>query len=126
MTSSITPVTSLRLPSGRTCRLSQPRLPGLPDYYVLSLGEAPTGEGEVEAAAALAHRVGRELALWRHGDAECYSLIYNAERTRRRPWPHFHIVLARSTLDKRRAFLLLHLKHVLRWLSRSRQRWRFA
>jgi hypothetical protein len=121
---SITPLTNLRLESGRVCRLSRPHLPGLSDYYVLSLGDEPPSAVEVEAAGSLAHRVGRELAQARHGDPECYSLIYNAGRTRRRPWPHFHIVLARSTGEKRRAFWLLQLKHVLRWFVRAP--WRFA
>jgi hypothetical protein len=110
--------TCLQLRSGRALSLSQPRLPGLSDYYVLALGETAPSDDELDEASVVAHHVGRELALRRHGDAECYSLIYNAGRTRRRPWPHFHILLARSTLEKRRAFLLLQMKHVLRWLAR--------
>jgi hypothetical protein len=113
---------SLSIGPGRHCTLVQPRLPGLTDYYVLSVAEnmGPLSSTELDALSTLAQRVGRELALERHGDPECYSIIYNAGRTRRKPWPHFHILLAASTFEKRRAFVLLQLKHVLRWCQRLR------
>ena len=107
---------------GRRCLIARPRIPGLADYYVLSVADrgAPLAPDELEALSTLAHRVGRELSLARHHDPECYSIIYNAGRTRRNPWPHVHILLAASTLEKRRAFVLLQLKHVLRWFARPR------
>ncbi len=104
----------LRLPSGRRCTLSRPVLPGIRRYYVLSLPSsacAPVDTGEL---LFLAHRIGRMMATRHYQDPECYSLIYNAARTRRKPWPHVHILIAPSVHEKRRAFLLLQLKHVLR------------
>lgn len=113
---------ALMIGTGRRCTIVRPRLPGLSDYYVLSVAEhgPPLSAAELDELSTLAHRVGRDLATQRHHDPECYSIIYNAGRTRRKPWPHFHILLAASTLQKRRSFVLLQLKHVLRWFQKRR------
>jgi hypothetical protein len=112
-----------RLASGRRCTVTEPHVPGLQGYYVLSVAveqDAAPCDAELEELTLLAHRVGRRLAAAALGDPECYSVLYNAARTRRKPWPHFHILLAASTAQKRRAFALLHMKHILRWLGRAR------
>jgi hypothetical protein len=105
--------------------LSHPELPGLRDYYVLSVGEdgSASTPDEIYELSVLAQRLGRDLAREQHGDPECYSIIYNAGRTRRMPWPHFHILMARSMQEKRRVFFLLHLKHLLRWRKWPLVRW---
>lgn len=113
---------SNQLSSGRACILQKPYVPGLQHYYVLSVpenGTPPLAE-ELAELTLLAHEAGRALAREYLGDPGCYSLIYNAERTRRRPWPHFHILLAASTFEKRLSFTLLQLKHVLRRLAALR------
>jgi hypothetical protein len=116
-----------QLANGRRCALSQPHVPGLHGYYVLSVAAPGTGPSaaELDELTLLAHRVGRQLAADALGDPECYSVLYNAARTRRKPWPHFHILLAGSTSQKRRSFALLQLKHVLRWLGAvwTKRRW---
>ena len=86
--------------SGLSCELASPRLPLVRNYHVLSLEGTPDPE-RVDELWVLAHRVARALAEQAHGDPECYSLLYNAERTRRRPWAHVHILLARSPEEKR-------------------------
>jgi len=117
-----------RLASGRRCTLTEPHVPGLHGYYVLSVADqtAAPGPAELDELTLLAHRMGRQLAAASLGDPECYSVLYNAARTRRKPWPHFHILLAASTSQKRRAFALLQLKHVLRWFDRARARLRWS
>ncbi len=108
---------ALRLSSGRACNIATPFVPGLCGYHVLSVQapEPPPLPSELDELAVLAHAVGRALAQRRFGDPECYSVIFNAGRTRRHPWPHYHLLLADSVYAKRRAFTLLQLKHVLRW-----------
>jgi hypothetical protein len=113
-------VTNLSVGNGRRCTLMEPDVPLLSDYYVLSVSEheGQLSSAEVDELFLLAQHLGRELARARHGHEQCYSIIYNAARTRRKPWPHFHILLAGSTLEKRKKFTLLQLKHVLRFLAR--------
>ncbi len=108
----------LRLSSGRVCSIACPYVPGLSDYYVLTVQtpDPPARLSELDELAVLAQAVGRALAQRRFGDPECYSVIFNAGRTRRHPWPHYHLLLADSVYAKRRAFTLLQLKHVLRYL----------
>lgn len=71
----------------------------------------------------LAHRIGRMMASRHYGDPECYTLMYNGARTRRKPWPHVHLLIARSVSDKRRGVLFLQLKHLLRWRRWFIVRW---
>ena len=109
------PARGLRLSSGRRCALSKPSLPGLRRYYVLALCEAGYTSVDLREQSALAHRIGQMMARRHFGDPECYTLLYNAARTRRKPWPHVHILVARSVAEKRRDLLLFQLKHLLRW-----------
>ena len=112
MTSSIA---RFGLPSGASCELSAPKLPLVRGYYALSLVEASPGEADLVALWTLAHRLARDLASRTHGDPECFSLLFNAARTRRKPWAHVHIILARSPAQKRWVLLCLSLKRFLRW-----------
>ena len=123
---------SYRLRSGRGCRLSSPRLPFVRHYRVLhvSAHEGPLSPREREELVALAARLARRVARATFGDQECYSLLFNAGRTRRQPHDHVHIILARSPGEKRWALLFMALKRLLRWrrwplvrwLRRSRER----
>lgn len=105
----------LCLSSGLRCALTRRTLPGLQTYYVLALRTKDCSSSDVGELQSLAHRIGRMLARRHYGDPECYSLLYNAARTRRRPWPHVHILVARSVADKRWCMLVFQLKHLLRW-----------
>ena len=107
-------VQDLVLASGRTCTLSRPNVPGLKNYYVIAL-DALVSVKEGEEFFLRAHRIARTLAQSHYKDPECYALMFSAGRTRRRPWPHVHIVLADSVSKRRRAVLVLQLKHVLWW-----------
>lgn len=94
----------------------RPRVPFVPGYCVLTpMLESSHGDGAglaelLRAAEAVARR---EAAL-RFGDPECFSLLCNAGRTRRRRWPHVHIILAPSVRAKCWALLWLSLKHLSR------------
>lgn len=106
----------LRLSTGRVCILHNPALPFLPHYHVLSFPKeqgTPTGR-ETSELLMLANRKGRELGLAHFGDEECFSIIYNAGRTRRRPWLHVHILPTRDVASKRLAFLAFFLKNLVR------------
>ena len=54
-----------------------------------------------------------------YGDAQCFTVLYNGARTRRKPWPHFHIIPARTPGEKRFMLLCLNLKRVSRRLLRA-------
>lgn len=110
----------LRLSSGLRCTVSKPQLPGVHCYYVLAMPQDAPSSKELDEFALLAHRIGRLLSLQHFADPECYSLHYNAARTRRKAWPHFHLVVASSVPMRRREALFLQLKHILRW-----RRWAF-
>lgn len=98
-------------------------LPGVKNCYVVALHGASWSGREVEELYLLAHRIGRMLGRRHFGDAECYSLTYNAARTRRRPWPHVHVLIARSVSEKRRNMVFMMLKNVLRWRRWPWLRW---
>lgn len=106
--------TSLPLPSGRSCTLRARPLPWLPTYHVLFLSQdtVPTDSEEREMFG-VAHSVATDLAVRFCGDPGCYTILFSGPRTRRRPWPHFHIVAVRNVFEKRRALLLLYFKQVL-------------
>ena len=106
----------------------RPRVPFVPDYCVLAPAAERPGVGLAELLRA-AEAVARREALARFGDPECFSLLCNAGRTRRRRWPHVHIILAPSVRAKRWALLWLSLKHLSRpwrWpgLRQLRRLWR--
>jgi hypothetical protein len=106
----------LRLSTGKLCVLHSPAVPFVAHYHVLSLpeGQGAPSEGETEELLLLASRKARELGRRCFGDEECFSIVYNGGRTRRKPWPHVHILPARSTAAKRVAFLAFSLKGLLR------------
>ena len=106
---------SITLSTGRICTLANPRLPLLPHYHVLSF---PNEQGqpareEAEEMLLIATRKGRDLARRLYADDECFSLIFNGLRTRRRPWLHVHILPCQSPTAKRVAFLAFYLKRLL-------------
>jgi hypothetical protein len=109
---------SITLSTGRTCRLENPGLPFLAHYHVLTFPseQGQPSHAEAEEMMMIATRKARDLGLEYFGDDECFSLIYNGRRTRRRPWLHIHILPSRSLATKRLAFLAFQLKHLLRRL----------
>ncbi len=90
---------------------------------MVALPGAATGSGDVEELYMLAHRIGRMLGQRQFGDPECFTLVYSGARTRRRSWPHVHVLVAGSVADKRRNVLFLQMKHVLRWRRWPLLRW---
>ncbi|MEM9069917.1 MAG: hypothetical protein AAGE52_15500 [Myxococcota bacterium] len=100
--------------------LRAPWVPGLEHYWVLHLRdpERVLDDQERRALLATATETARALALEIHGDPECYSLLFNGGRTRRTQGDHVHILLSTSVAAKRRRFVWLHLKHVLRPIAR--------
>ena len=111
---------TFRLPTGAACRLTRPGLPFLARYHVLALttGARPATPEDVDALLCLARRLGRRLGTHYFGDAESFTILFNGARTRRSPWPHVHIIPARSVAQKRWALAALHLKHVTRLVVR--------
>jgi hypothetical protein len=110
-----------RLRSGRTVVLRSPPLPLVRNYHVLAWVEgqgAPT-IAEIDEMWAVAHAIARELGATLYGDPECFSVLFNGERTRRKAWPHFHLILARTPGEKRWALLCLACKRWLRVLRRN-------
>lgn len=93
-------------------RVVRGRLPGVHRYYLL-VAEDPRPEAPFPWAQASLEAA--ELARAELGDPEAFTLLYNGARTRRRPWPHAHVLLARSVAEKRWALLCYHLKHLTRW-----------
>lgn len=88
----------------------RPRVPFVPDYCVLTAAQGTPLEVLLDQAVVVARRESTR----RFGDPRCYSLLCNAGRTRRSPWPHVHIVLAPDVRAKRRAMVFLLLKHLTR------------
>ena len=86
-------------------------LPGVARYFLLVAPELPGAPFPWHEALDLA----AELAQTELGDPEAFTLLYNGARTRRCPWPHVHVLLARTVREKRWALLCFHLKHLTRW-----------
>lgn len=103
------------LESGRRCILRARPLPLLRTYHVLFFPteQGRCGERDEHEMFSLAHSLARDLGRRYHGDAGCYAIVFSGGGTRRRPWPHFHIVAVRGLWSKRRALLLLHIKQLL-------------
>ena len=112
---------SFTLSTGRTCLLENPALPFLVHYHVLTFPahQGQPSPAEVDEMIVIATRKARALGREYFGDDECFSLIYNGRRTRRRPWLHIHILPSRNLAAKRVAFLAFQLKHLLRRLPRA-------
>lgn len=113
----------LVLPSGRTVELRTPSLPLVRHYHVLAWPKdrGPATPSEIDAMFAIAHAFARDRGLELFGDPECFTVLYNGARTRRMPWPHFHILPARTPAEKRWTLFCLSLKRLLR-----PSRWRFV
>jgi len=111
------------LSTGRVCRVDDPGLPLLPSYHVLYFpgrqGQ-PTDE-EVGEMLALAYGAARRLGETVFDDPECYTVLLNGARARRRPWFHVHL-LPVDTVGKRRwALLCLTLKRSIRLVVKVRE-----
>ncbi len=109
---------TITLSTGRVCTLENPGLPLLAHYHVLAF---PAGQGqpsleEADEIVLIATRTARDLGRRYYADEECFSLIFNGGRTRRKPWLHVHILPAGSPTAKRFAFLAFYLKRLLRRL----------
>ena len=107
---------TITLSSGRKCKLQNPALPFLAHYHVLSFPSyqgQPTRE-EADEIVLVATRKARDLGKRYYSDEECFSLIFNGKRTRRKPWLHVHILPTKNPTAKRLAFLAFYLKHLLR------------
>lgn len=112
------------LSSGRLVELRAPRLPLVRHYHVLAwpAGQGPATPREIDEMWQVAHAFAREQGLALFGDEQCFTVLYNGARTRRMPWPHFHILSARTPGEKRWTLLCLMLKRLLRprrwWITR--------
>ena len=115
---------SLLLSSGRGVELRELRLPLVRHYHVLAwpAGQGPATPREIDEMWTIAHAFAREQGLALFGDEECFTVLYNGARTRRMPWPHFHVISARTPGEKRWTLLCLMLKRLLRprrwWITR--------
>lgn len=112
------------LSTGRALEVRAPALPFLPHYHVVSWprGAPVPSPHEIDEMWSVAHALARRLGRALFGDEECFTVLYNGARTRRRPWPHFHVILARTPREKRRALLALSAKRWLRALVRLLRR----
>lgn len=113
------PQEQLRLGSGQQCVLAEPLLPGVRGYFVLALPAGASCARDASEFHLLVHRVARQLAMQHAQDAEAYAVMYCAGRTRRKPWPHAHILIGDSVSARRRAVVLLQLKPLLRMWQRA-------
>lgn len=113
------------LTSGRECTLHPRPLLGLPTYHVLFFASerGEPSQQEEREMFMVAQVAAARLATRYCGDPGCYAILFSGRRTRRRPWPHFHIVAVRNLAAKRRALALLHIKSLLIWLERLAARW---
>ena len=105
------------LPSGARVEWRRPRIPFFAHYAVLAWprDSGPASDADVDAMWSLAHALARAEGARLFADPQCFSVLYNGGRTRRKPWPHFHVIPARTPGEKRRSLLLLSCK---RWLRK--------
>ena len=111
---------SYLLRSGRSVDLRTPRLPLVRHYHVLAWPKelGPATPAEIDEMWSIAHAFARERGVALFGDPECFTVVYNGARTRRMPWPHFHVIPARTPGEKRWVLPCLSLKRLLpprRW-----------
>ncbi len=107
---------NFRLRSGRVVELRTPPLPLVRHYHVLAWpsNQGPATPAEIDEMWAIAHAFARARGRELFGDEQCFSVLYNGARTRRMPWPHFHVIPARSPAEKRWVLLCLSCKRLLR------------
>jgi hypothetical protein len=121
------PTRVLCLSTGRCVELRAPHVPFAPHYRVLSWprpstsrhGSPAATEREIDEMFALAHEIARARGRELFGDPECFAVLFNGARAARMPWPHFHLIPARSPAERRRVLLLLWLKRLSRRLLRA-------
>lgn len=104
------------LRSGRAAELRTPALPLVRHYHVLAWpkDQGPATAAEIDEMWSIAHAFARRRGVELFGDAECFTVLYNGARTRRMPWPHFHVIPARTPNEKRWVLVCLSLKRLLR------------
>lgn len=114
------------LRSGRRVELRAPIVPFVPAYRVLSWPRAVGGRDEATATHeeidemfALAHAIARERGEHLFGDPGCFAVLFNGARARRMPWPHFHLIPARSPAERRFVLFCLLLKRLSRRVLRA-------
>lgn len=104
------------LASGRICRVDDPGLPLLPHYHVLYFPgrQGQPTDAEVAEMLGLACGAASRIGTAVFDDPECYSVLFNGARARRRPWFHVHLLPVETVGKKRWALLCLSLKRSLR------------
>ena len=107
------------LPSGRFVSWHRPHVPFAEHYLTLSWprGGAEATAEDIDAMWSLAHARAREEGQRLFGDPQCFTVLYNGARTRRMPWPHFHIIPARTPSEKRWVLMCMSLKRISRRLE---------
>lgn len=107
---------ALTLRTGRAVELRSPRLPLVRSYHVLAWprDQGPATPAEIDEMWCIAHAFARARGRELFGDEECFTVLYNGARTRRMPWPHFHVLPARSPTEKRWILVCLLFKRILR------------
>ena len=110
------------LSSGRICRVDDPGLPLLPSYHVLYFPgrQGQPTDAEVAEMLALAYDAARRLGDEVFDDPECYTVLLNGARARRRPWFHVHLLPVNTVGKRRWALLCLTLKRALRLAIKAR------
>jgi hypothetical protein len=103
------------LPSGTRCELSTPKLPFVRHYYILHFAGASCNPGDIAQMWEMAYWIAQDLGQRHFGDPGCFSVLINGGRTRRRPWPHLHILAAKSPAAKRWGLFCMSIKRILRW-----------
>lgn len=91
---------------------SRSHIPGIDHYYVISI-DTERSAAELWAQAGA---VASALAQDQLGDPGAFALVFNGRATRRRPWPHVHVFLARTIAGRRWALCCYTLKHLTRLL----------
>lgn len=114
------------LSGGQRVELRAPVVLFAPHYRVLSWPRPRHGASaraatpaEIDEMFALAHGIARERGRALFGDAECFSVLFNGARAARMPWPHFHLIPARSPAERRFVLLCLLLKRISRRVLRA-------
>lgn len=114
------------LSSGQRVELRAPVVLFAPHYRVLSWPRPPAGlsarsatPAEIGEMFALAHGIARDRGQALFGDPECFAVLFNGARAARMPWPHFHLIPARSPSERRFVLFCLLLKRISRRFLRA-------